>query len=203
MKHTDKREVKVTRVGTSLPKDIVRLDIISPRVLNLLLAVFIGLTADHNTTDKIIFEDMLEEVFHLCVLPVALHCGRHHIGEGLRGACACEAYRLGALLGIESDDGIENRDHDIVGERDRAFLLEIFTLGIVVIEPVLVDPYGVAPLVAVAIALSPVASEAYGFKIVPRLPTSLQQLIVGIAAMLVLHASAYGVECLARGRHNT
>jgi len=174
MKHTDKREVEVSGVGAALPKDIVRLDVVSPRVVNLLLAVFVRLTADYNTTDKIIFEDVLEEVFHLCVLPVALHRGRHHIGEGLRGACACEAYRLGALLGIETYDGVENGDHDVVGERNGAFLLEIFALGVVVVESVLVDPYGVAPLVAVAISLSPVASEAYGFKIVPRLPTSLQ-----------------------------
>ena len=83
MKHTDKREVEVSGVGAALPKDIVRLDVVSPRVINLLLAVFVRLTADHNTTDEIIFENVLKKVFHLRVLPVALHCGRHHIGERL------------------------------------------------------------------------------------------------------------------------
>lgn len=190
-------------VGATFEKDIIRLDIISPRILNFLLAVFVRLTADHYATNKIIFKNVFEQVFHLRVLPVALHRGRHHVGERLRGARTCKTDRLGALLGIESDDGVEDGDHDIVGERDRAFLLEIFTLGNVVVDPVLVDTYGIAPLVAVAISLSPVASEAYGFKIVPRLPTSLQQLVVCIAAMLVLHASAYGIERLARSRHYT
>ena len=192
--------VIVSWVTSAFEEHVVRFHCVRPRIRHFQFSVFPALPHKHLTALQVVLDEVIQQILHTGGLPVALHRSTHHVAQLSGVIIPSKAYWLRTLLGIESCDGFQDTDHDVVAHRGLVAPLHIGALRHFLPVAMMIHPDGVAPLVSVAVSHSSCSGLPHAAQIVPGILASGQQFPV-LSVLLPLRSSFHGIVSVALRHH--